>query len=202
MAFPVIIFNDVPAFAVSMHFKHGIKGRGTCRSEISMKQTFANILRNEFELRVFQESYPRIEKCLSLVNHEQLWAAPNEHTVSIGCLIKHLLGNAQQWMYAGVLEGSFERNRDAEFVPEPAMTANDLRAEMEAVRVLIADNLGRLSEERLEQSLQIQGFSTTGFSATVHVIEHFSYHTGQISLLTKLWKNVDLGYYDEYDLDQ
>jgi len=33
------------------------------------------------------------------------------------------------------------------------------------------------------------------------VIEHFTYHTGQISLAVKLRKNMDLGYYAGRDLN-
>lgn len=158
-------------------------------------------IQEEFELRVFKESYPRIEKCLNTISNEQLWSAPNENMVSIGCLIKHLLGNAQQWVYAGVLGNEFQRNRDAEFVPEPSLAKADLLNQMQSVQSNISEALQSLSEKDLQQELIIQGFETTGMSAIIHVIEHFSYHTGQISLLTKMFQNVDLGYYDNHDLD-
>ncbi len=162
---------------------------------------WSNTIRQEFEQRVFQESYPRIEKCLNTITDEQLWSAPNENMVSIGCLIKHLLGNAQQWVYQGVLGNAYQRNRDAEFVPEITVSKDDLLKKMKAVEVEMAAALKSLSEEQLEQNLVIQGFETTGVSAIVHVIEHFSYHTGQISLLTKMFQNVDLDYYGNYYLD-
>lgn len=158
-------------------------------------------LQNEFQLRVFQESYPRIEKCLNSISQEQLWKAPNENMVSIGCLVKHLLGNAQQWMLAGVLNQKFKRNRDAEFVPDPELSKTDLFDHMNVVKEQIQTHLSALTDAQLSRNLTIQGFETTGFSATVHVIEHFSYHTGQISLLTKLFQNIDLGYYANHDLD-
>lgn len=159
-------------------------------------------LRKEFELRIFQESYPRIEKCLSTITEEQIWSAPNENMVSIGCLIKHLMGNVQQWVLAGVLALPFERNRDAEFVTEPELTKSDLLDQMNLVQQKLEAGLLQLTEEHLNQELEIQGFQTTGFSAIVHVIEHFSYHTGQIALLTKLCVNEDLGFYDGLDLDK
>lgn len=158
-------------------------------------------IRNEFELRVFNESYSRIEKCLNTISDEQLWMVQNENMVSIGCLIKHLLGNAQQWIYAGVLGNTYVRDRNAEFVPEPSLKKNDLLSQMQQVRESISESLELLSEKHLSNALTIQGFETTGISATIHVIEHFSYHTGQISLLTKMFQNVDLGYYNDHDLD-
>jgi len=33
------------------------------------------------------------------------------------------------------------------------------------------------------------------------VIEHFSYHTGQIAIIAKYLKNVDLGFYAGQDLN-
>ncbi len=163
---------------------------------------WTNSIRKEFELRVFQESYPRIEKCLNTISNDQLWLAPNENMVSIGCLIKHLLGNAQQWVYAGVLGNEFVRDRNAEFVPEPSLEKNELLQEMNRVKTKISEALETLSEEQLSREVVIQGFETTGISAIIHVIEHFSYHTGQITLLTKMFQNVDLGYYDGHNLTQ
>lgn len=161
----------------------------------------AHLLHKEFKLRVFDESYPRVEKCLRLLTQEQIWRAPNENITCVGCLVKHLLGNAQQWVYSGVLNHEFDRNRDGEFVPEPEMTAEDLLNAMKDVRNMLEVALEKLSEADLEKLVVIQGFETTGFSAIIHVIEHFSYHTGQISLLTKMFENIDLGYYDDHDLD-
>ena len=57
--------------------------------------------------------------------------------------------------------------------------------------------LSNLNEDQINRLTSVQGFEVTGFSILIHVIEHFSYHTGQISLLTKLMKHQDLGYYDE-----
>lgn len=158
-------------------------------------------VKKEFQLRVFQESYPRIETCLKYISQDQLWQAPNENMTSIGCLIKHLLGNMSQWVYAGVLQQPYVRDRNAEFVPEPERSKKEILEQMNNIRIKIEQALLKLTAERLEERLEIQGFETTGFSAITHVIEHFSYHTGQISLLTKLYQNVDLAYYAGYKLD-
>jgi uncharacterized damage-inducible protein DinB len=162
---------------------------------------FTIAIRQEFELRVFQESYARIEKCLHTISHDQIWVAPNENLVPIGCLIKHLLGNAKQWVYSGVLGNSFDRDRNFEFVSEPNLGKADLLELMEDARTKITQAFESLTEDQLERNLVIQGFETTGISAIIHVIEHFSYHTGQISLLAKLFQNVDLEYYGNHNLD-
>jgi len=41
----------------------------------------------------------------------------------------------------------------------------------------------------------------TGLAIIVHVTEHFSYHVGQIALLTKLMVGEDLGFYADLDLN-
>ncbi|XOV67897.1 MAG: DinB family protein [Fluviicola sp.] len=162
---------------------------------------FTAAIRQEFELRVFQESYPRIEKCLNTISEDQIWVAPNENLVSIGCLIKHLLGNAQQWVYSGVLGNSFDRDRNFEFVSEPNLGKTDLLELMEDAKTKITKAFESLNVDQLQRNFVIQGFETTGISAVIHVIEHFSYHTGQISLLTKMFQNVDLEYYANHNLD-
>jgi uncharacterized damage-inducible protein DinB len=49
---------------------------------------------------------------------------------------------------------------------------------------------------------QVQGFSLTGIGIIIHVTEHYSYHTGQIALLTKLLKDRDLAFYAGIDLNK
>ncbi len=47
----------------------------------------------------------------------------------------------------------------------------------------------------------MQGFEETGTAILLHVVEHFSYHTGQITLHTKLMLDADTGYYAGADLN-
>ncbi len=48
----------------------------------------------------------------------------------------------------------------------------------------------------------VQCFEETGVGIIIHVIEHFSYHTGQIALLTKLLTNKDTQFYEDLDLNK
>ena len=72
---------------------------------------------------------------------------------------------------------------------------------LENLKVQLQTCLKELPEERLTDTLIIQDFNVSGFSALVHVIEHFSYHTGQITTLTKLYSNEETGYYSGLDLN-
>ena len=42
----------------------------------------------------------------------------------------------------------------------------------------------------------VQGFDESGLSILVNVVEHFSYHVGEITWVVKSSKAVDLRYYD------
>ena len=53
----------------------------------------------------------------------------------------------------------------------------------------------------LLRTYRVQGFVESGLSILVHVVEHFSYHTGQIAYIVKSRKNVDLGFYRGKDLN-
>jgi len=57
-----------------------------------------------------------------------------------------------------------------------------------------------LSETDLNESYKVQVYNENGINILIHVIEHFSYHTGQIALLTKLISDKALNFYI-YPLD-
>jgi uncharacterized damage-inducible protein DinB len=72
---------------------------------------------------------------------------------------------------------------------------------LEQLEKELNETLDEISEEQILATLQIQGFEETGLSVLVHVVEHFSYHVGQITYWLKARKNIDLGYYQHLDLD-
>lgn len=159
------------------------------------------IVTAEFNRRIFQESIPRIEKCLSLLSPDQIWKAPNEHTNSIGNLILHLCGNVEQWIGSGIGGLDDHRTRQWEFDNREQFSANNLIKRLRDLRQLTDVSLSTLNGQKLSTTHRVQGFEESGYSIIVHVIEHFSYHTGQIALLTKLWINDDLGFYAGSDLN-
>lgn len=158
-------------------------------------------LTKEFEHRVFEESYTRIYRCLSLLSDQQIWLSPQGNVPSIGCLILHLCGNARQWILSGIGGEPDNRNRDDEFVTHHNIRKADFVFLLENLKVKLQDCLREMPEAVLSQPLRIQGFDVTGFSVLVHVIEHFSYHTGQITTLTKLYSQQDTGYYTGLNLN-
>ena len=156
----------------------------------------------EFELRVFEESYARIYKCLSLLDENQMWNSPNGNIPSVGCLILHLCGNARQWILSGLGGEVDNRVRDDEFVIHNNIRKSDFIFLLENLKVQLKTCLKNIPAETFSKRKKIQSFNVTGFSIIVHVIEHFSYHTGQITTLTKMYADKDTGYYSGLNLDE
>ncbi len=157
---------------------------------------------NEFNERVFKENYARIYKCLSMLDERQLWTSPSKNIPSAGCLILHLCGNARQWILSGLTQQPDNRDRDQEFVVQRNIRKSDFIFLLENMKVQLKYALNQLEDRQFEQRYAIQGFDVTGFSAVMHVMEHFSYHTGQITTLTKWHGNRETGYYADIDLNK
>ena len=156
----------------------------------------------ESKRRLYDESLPRIRTCLAALSVEEVWARPNEQTVSAGNLVLHLAGNVRQYIVATLGGAPDLRERQAEFGdPGPLPTAK-LLGRLERTMAEASAVIDRLDPELLLRSYRVQGFVETGLSILVHVVEHFSYHTGQIAYIVKSRKNVDLGFYRGKDLNK
>ncbi len=161
-----------------------------------------SLLVKEFEERVFNESYERIYKCLSMIDEKDLWRSPNEGIPSIGNMILHLCGNARQWILSGIGGRPDNRDRDQEFIIQSKIKKSELVFLLENLKVNLRQTIREMDPKTIDKKYLIQGFDVTGFSVLVHVIEHFSYHTGQITTLTKWLTNKQTDYYGDIDLNQ
>jgi uncharacterized damage-inducible protein DinB len=164
-------------------------------------QEFGRALIAECRRRLYTESMPRIRQCLGELTVEEIWARPNGHTNSVGNLVLHLAGNVRQWVVAGLGGASDVRERQAEFdAPGPMPTA-ELLGRLEKVLSDASAVLDGLDPASLLLPRRVQGFTESGLSILVHVVEHFSYHTGQIVYIVKARKDVDLGFYRGQNLN-
>ena len=73
-----------------------------------------------YSVEVLQQHTARIERCLSELTEEQVWARGNENENAVGNLVLHLCGNLRQWIIAGVGGKPDIRDRDAHRPPEGA----------------------------------------------------------------------------------
>ena len=159
-------------------------------------------LLQECRRRLFDESLPRIRKCLGQLTVDEIWARPNDQTVSAGNLVLHLAGNVRQYVIATLGGSADVRERQKEFDAAGPMATADLLAVLEKAMAEVSGVLDRIDPSTLLQTHRVQGFVESGLSILVHVVEHFSYHTGQIAYIVKSRKNVDLGFYRGKDLNK
>jgi uncharacterized damage-inducible protein DinB len=155
-----------------------------------------NALIDEVLHRLYEESLPRILKCMDQLENDRIWWRPNESSNSIGNLVLHLCGNVSQWIYSGLGGFPDNRERQAEFDERRVLEKEELRqlllSTMEKVKPVIIN----LPESELLRKRPVQTFEETGLSILIHVTEHFSYHTGQIAYITKMLTGKSLGFYD------
>ena len=139
---------------------------------------------------------PKIERCLEKLTDEQIWWRANEESNSIGNLVLHLCGNARQWIVMGVGSQAGTRDRDAEFEQRDLISRTELLNLLRATLADVEKTLNTLDPETLLSRRTIQSHDIDILEAVFHVIEHFSMHTGQIIMLTKMLTASDLQFYE------
>lgn len=140
---------------------------------------------------------PWIERALQSLGDDLVWRRPREGVNSIGNLLLHLNGNITQWVLHGVAGEEDRRDRPSEFAADEGASGEELLRILRATVDRVCDVIlqPRTAEEWTAERT-IQGFQTSTLAATIHVVEHFSYHTGQIVLLAKSATGEDFGFFD------
>ncbi|SRR6266446_3451658 len=143
-----------------------------------------------------QDFLPKIERCLELLKNEQIWWRANPQSNSIGNLILHLSGNVRQWIVSGLGSAADSRNREAEFAQRDVISRDELIAKLKQTVDDADATLAKFDVDKLLNRRSIQGSDVSALEAILHVVEHFSMHTGQIILMTKMLAEADLAFYD------
>ena len=147
------------------------------------------------------ENTPRIQKCLDLLTEEEVWIKPNKVTNSVGNLILHLCGNIRQYMISSLGQQNDERDRDAEFSTTGGLDKEQLYEKLSSTVNEAINTMNQLEPSKALVVKSVQGFDFTPIGIILHVVEHYSYHTGQIAWQTKILKGQDLGFYADLDLN-
>lgn len=148
------------------------------------------------------ESSRMVKKAFEVLSEEEIWLRPNGSSNTIGNLILHLCGNIQQYAIASLGEKPDTRERDGEFEAEGGFTKVELLEKLDKTLEEAKAIIEAATTEQLTKKRTVQGFHFSGIGIIIHVVEHYSYHTGQIAFWTKLLKNKALGFYDGIDLNQ
>jgi uncharacterized damage-inducible protein DinB len=138
---------------------------------------------------------PKLKHCLDDLPEQDLWWRPNEQSNSVGNLILHLCGNMSQWILNSMGGRQFDRDRDAEFADRGPLPKAELISRIDSTVREVAEVLERLPERGLLERFPVQVYSTSRLQAVYHVVEHFSYHLGQILYIYKLRTSKDPGFY-------
>jgi uncharacterized damage-inducible protein DinB len=165
----------------------------------------ARSISEEFKEQSIQdmlENGPRIKKCMNELSEEEIWKRPNESSNSVGNLILHLCGNMTQYIISSLGGKKDLRERDSEFAARTGYSKEELLTKLESTVDQCVNVIKGLSEEQLLQERSVQGFEYSGIGNIIHVVEHYSYHTGQIAFWTKLLRDQDLGFYTGFDLNK
>lgn len=146
--------------------------------------------------RLMDDYMARLESCLNQLSEKEVWERPNDSSNSVGNIILHLCGNVRQWMVHGVGGKPDIRQRQQEFDERGPVSKRELMQRLESVMVEAERELLSFPKEKLLDDVMIQGFEETYLTAVFHVVEHFSYHLGQIAYITKMKKDTDLRFFD------
>lgn len=149
----------------------------------------------DFSVRKLRQLTERIRECVMRLDDEQVWARPSESQNAAGNLLLHLAGNVRQWIVSGAGGKPDIRVRDREFSARGGVPRQDLLERLEGTVEEAAAVLEKLPPERLSARVNIQGYEMTLLEAIYHVVEHFSQHTGQIILLTRLITGGEMDFY-------
>ncbi len=138
---------------------------------------------------------PRIERCLEKIPDEHIWWRASPESNSIGNLMLHLAGNVRQWIVSGLDGVPDVRERQREFDERGPLPRADVQSRLKETMAEADRVLAHLDPSTLLERRRIQGYDVAVMEAIYQVVEHFSMHTGQIILLTKI-STGDLAFYD------
>jgi uncharacterized damage-inducible protein DinB len=147
--------------------------------------------------RVFlrQDFLPKLLHCLNAMTDDQIWWRPNEQSNSVGNLVLHLRGNLKQWIVASLGGQTFHRERDAEFETRARVPRVELISAIESAVTEVESVLLNFPTAQLLVPYPVQVYQVSALQAVYHVVEHFSYHLGQILYIYKLQTAIDPGFY-------
>ncbi len=167
----------------------------------SNKSLLAEEFLRDVQFRL-DENMRMVHKSFEFLQEEDVWKGPNKASNSIGNIIIHLCGNITQYALSGLGKEEDHRRREEEFDREGGFTKEELLKKLTSLIHIVKERVRSVTDEQLTAHYQVQGFDLSGAGILLHVVEHFSYHTGQIAFWVKILRNEDLGFYDGVDLNQ
>ncbi len=148
-----------------------------------------------------KENSEKIHKCLEQLPERDLWLKPNSVSNSVGNILIHLCGNIGQYILSSLGETPDKRQRTAEFAAQDGAPKQELEARLQETVNRAIEIIQGCSNAQLMKERKVQGFQYSGLGIILHVVEHYSYHTGQIAFWVKLRLEKDLNLYKGINLN-
>jgi uncharacterized damage-inducible protein DinB len=132
------------------------------------------------------DEYPRqIRACLDVLGDEGIWWRPNEQSNAAGNLVLHLAGSNQFYLGHAIGGAPDVRHREAEFGARGGQTADAVMRVHEEARATVDRVLATLTPERLTETTDAPGRTTSFARVLLHVTHHNALHIGQIVWIAK-----------------
>ena len=127
------------------------------------------------------------ERAMDQIDDESFFRTLDSEANSIAILVKHMAGNMRsRWRDFLTSDGEkADRHRDSEFIIEAGETRESLMLRWEDGWQLLFDALEPLSGDDLLRTVLIREEPHTVIEAINRQLTHYSYHVGQIVMLTK-----------------
>ena len=151
------------------------------------------------------------DKAIGQIEDEHLFAVLDPEANSIAIIMKHMAGNMRsRWTDFLTSDGEKpDRNRDREFVLEPAATKVKILSMWEEGWDRVFHAVSSLTPEDLGKTVRIRGEAHTVVEAINRQLTHYAGHVGQIVLLAKHyaganWKSLSIprGKSREFDVSK
>ena len=163
-----------------------------------------DFLVQDFRLEACKRMRENTEKILSCLTHfddRSVWERVNGNSLSVANQLLHLSGNITQYILSGLDGQPDQRRRDEEFDTRSGFTKQELTERFCKVADAAMAVTINCTLEDLTRVRRVQGFELSGLGMILHVVEHWSYHTGQIVAWTKQRTDRQMGFYDGVDLN-
>jgi uncharacterized damage-inducible protein DinB len=159
--------------------------------------------------RLLEDYFVKIAAAVDSLDDEQVWRRPNESSNGVGNLLLHMSGNIRQWIVSGVGGAEDRRYRASEFTARGSVSKAELmglvKTTLDEADAVLAEIEGECAAANSDAPLQrvctAQSYEVTVFDAVFHVVEHFSYHTGQIIFAAKWLAEGRVRFYDDRRLN-
>jgi len=149
-----------------------------------MPESVDAFLLQHLTTRLVDEFPVQVEKCLDVLDEDDLWWRPHDQSNAIGNLVLHVAGSNRHFVEHVIGGVPFVRDRDAEFAARGGRAKADVLQVWKDVAGRVRKVLGALTPDRLAHVTNEKNKSVV--EILLHVTHHNALHVGQIVWITKL----------------